>query len=208
MTIQEAFEKCSNPASEDTLPFMRKIMAECPDLTDGWKLLCAADEMMMADDVGEELSVAEALERVKDEVEPTPEELAQQIKDAEAKADILFPPKPGVEPPKTMREFFERVFGPDEEPEEDSGHFDELHARVAKNILRRQAGELVREECFDSIAVGPEGAEPWSITVAFRPGELSKEAQLTLEKMKHNSHKSQLGTTKGITGVSFMVYSK
>ena len=139
--------------------------------------------------------------------DPTPEELAQQIKDAEAKADILFPPKPGVELPKTMREFFERVFGPDGEPEEGSGHFDELHARVAKNILRRQAGELVREECFDSIAISPEGAEPWSITVAFRPGELSREAQLTLEKMKHNSHKSQLGTTKGITGVSFIVYS-
>lgn len=208
MTIQEAFEKCSNPASEDTLPFMRKIMRQCPELTDGWKLLCAADEMMMAADVGNELSVAEALDRVKDEKEPTPEELEQQIKDAEAKAAALFPPKPDAERPKTTRQFFEALFGSDEEPKENSGHFDELHAMIARNILRRQAGELVREECFDSIAVGPEGMEPWSITVAFREGELSKEAQLTLAKMKHNSHKSQLGETKGTMGISFIVYSK
>lgn len=208
MTIKEAFEKCSNAASADTLPFMRKIMEECPELTDGWKLLCAADEMMLAADVGEELSVAEALDRVKDETEPTPEEVARKAKEIDAKADLLFPDKPGAKPPKTMREFFERLALPGEDLPPEARHFDELHASIARNILRRQAGELVREECFDSIAVGPEGMEPWSITVAFRPGELSREAQLTLEKMKHNSHESRLGTTRGMTGVSFLVYSK
>ena len=66
----------------------------------------------------------------------------------------------------------------------------------------------MREEGFDSIAVSPEDMEPWSITVAFRSGELSRDGQLVLEKMKHNSHRSELGETKGMLSVSFIVYSK
>ena len=206
MTIQEAFEKCR--LSEDTLPYMRKIMRERPDLTDGWKLLCAADEMVMAADAGKELSVADALERVKDETEPTQEELAQRIRDAEAKADLLFPPRPGAKRPMTMREFFETEFGPEDEPPEDVGRFDGLHAMIARKILRRQAGELVREECFDSVSIDPEDEEPWGLTVAFRDGELSDNARLTLEKMKQNSHRSELITTNDLISITFIVFGE
>lgn len=206
MTIEEAFDKHSDPINEYLLPYMEKIVAERPELTDGWKLVCAADEMALAKEGGQELSVSEALEMVKDETEPTAEELAEKERQAEEKAEKLFPPRPGAKRPSTMREFFERLFEPDEIPEGITAPHDEIHVRIAQLILRRQAGELVRETCFDSLRVRDDGDDPWSVTVTFLPGELSRNGQLTLQKMKHNSHASRLKAEKGIISVSFLVY--
>ena len=105
-----------------------------------------------------------------------------------------------------MREFFERLFVPDEIPEEITASHDEIHVRIAQLILCRQAGELVRETCFDSLRIRDDGDGPWSVTVAFRPGELSRNGQLVLQKMRHNSHASRLKAEKDITSVSFLVY--
>ncbi|MBQ3276587.1 MAG: hypothetical protein IJH47_05990 [Oscillospiraceae bacterium] len=202
MTIEEAFRENSEPPYDYLLPHMNEIMAECPELTDGWKLFCAADKMQQAAEDGRTLSAREALELVKDAVEPT----AEQAKQSEAEIARMFPPKPGFERPPSMREFFQRLFAPEEIPEEIVRPHDELHVRIAQNLLRRQAGELVRESCFDSLYVPEDDTDPWAITAAFRRGELSRHGQLTLQKMKHNSHASRLDTGSGVTAVSFILY--
>lgn len=206
MTIEEALEKYNDPVNNYLIPYMEKIVAECPELTDGWKLLCAAEEMALADDEDRELSPRESLDIVKDEVQPTEEQLAERARQSEEEIAKMFPPKPGFERPPTMREFFESLFSPGEIPEEITAPHDELHVKVAQTILRRQAGELVREACFDSLYAPENDEDPWAITVSFRPGELSKNGQLVLQKMKHNSHASRLKTEKDMFSVSFIVY--
>ena len=205
MTIEEAFIEYNDPVTNYLIPYMEKIVAECPELTDGWKLLCAAEKLAIADDEERDLSPRKALELVKDEIQPT-EELARLTKENEEKYARMFPPKPGFECPPTMREFFERLLEPDEILEEITRLHDELHVIVAQTILRMQVGELVRESCFDSLYAPGNDVDPWAITVSFRPGELSKNGQLVLQKMKHNSHASTLDTRNGVTAVSFIVY--
>ena len=111
---------------------------------------------------------------------------------------------------ETMRQYFQRMFGDEAKPDTSAIHRDELHAEVAKKILRAQAAELVKDGSADS-TIRLEN-EPWTLTVVFRPeGTLSRSARLTLEKMRHNAHRSVLNEgiapNTGMLAVTFYVYT-
>ena len=71
----------------------------------------------------------------------------------------------------------------------------------------RQAGDLVKEESLESIAFVPKGTEPWTVELVFGEGDLSEEAQLTLAKMRLNSHRMEINTSGESTRICFFMYT-
>ncbi|MBQ7736699.1 MAG: hypothetical protein IJT62_02545 [Oscillospiraceae bacterium] len=103
----------------------------------------------------------------------------------------------------TPKESFDRMM----RGEDPGGKMSALHAKIFKMILRRQAGDLVKEESLESIAFVPKGTEPWTVELVFGEGDLSEEAQLTLAKMRLNSHRMEIKTSGESTRICFFMYT-
>ena len=88
----------------------------------------------------------------------------------------------------TPREIYESM----KRGEDIGNRMDAGQAAVAKAILRRQAGTLTKEACLMRTYFAGNDTNPWSCSLVFSNGELSKEAQATLTKMQSNAHRTML----------------
>lgn len=81
---------------------------------------------------------------------------------------------------------------------------DPVNAMVAKKILRRQADSLLSEKCVQDVHYFEDG-KLWRAIVRFKDGNISKEGQNTLRKMKHNAHRTMMDTNKDMQVITFIV---
>ena len=103
----------------------------------------------------------------------------------------------------TPEEIYERMM----RGEDVHGKMDPAQAAAARAILRRQAGSLAKERCLMRICFAGEDADPWTCSLVFSDGELSKEAQATLAKMQSNAHKTMLMNGNRQATLTFFVYT-
>lgn len=103
----------------------------------------------------------------------------------------------------TPRETFERM----KRGENIGNKMDAGQATVAKAILRRQAGSLSKERCLMRIYFAEDDQNPWAVSLVFKNGELSEEAQSTLTKMQSNSHDTKLMDGNHQATITFYVYT-
>ena len=105
-------------------------------------------------------------------------------------------------PDKSASEMIDEIM----EQEADSGKNvgDPVNAAMAKAILKRQAESLWKEKSVVDVHYFEDG-RLWRAVVRFRSGQLTKEAQNTLTKMKHNAHRTMMTNHEGMDAVTFIV---
>lgn len=100
----------------------------------------------------------------------------------------------------TPRENYERM-----KNGEDFNPGSDLNLAFAKRLLRRQAGQLSIEKCVRVITISDDEADPWSVSVTMKGGELSHDAQVILNAMRSNAHHTDM-TENGDGAVSITFY--
>lgn len=103
----------------------------------------------------------------------------------------------------TPREIYERM-----KRGEDIGNMmDAGQAAAARAILRRQAGSLAKESCLMRTYFAGNDTNPWTCSLVFSNGELSKTAQATLTRMQNNAHETMLMNGNHQSTIMFFVYT-
>ena len=108
------------------------------------------------------------------------------------------------ERPLTPREAYERMMRGEDVHTGKSGN-----AAFARSLLRSQAGKLSAEKSTVGTVFSAEGENPWTVSVTFSDGELSRNAQTLLRAMRSNAHRTEM-TEDGVPGrvrITFFVYT-
>ena len=103
----------------------------------------------------------------------------------------------------TPREIYERM----KRGEDIGNKMDAGQAAAAKAILRRQAGTLTKEHCLMRTYFAENDTNPWTCSLVFSNGELSKTAQATLTRMQNNAHETMLMNGNHQSTIMFFVYT-
>jgi hypothetical protein len=93
----------------------------------------------------------------------------------------------------------EETYEPGEKEE-----LDPIQARIARIILERQAESLKGEPSVEGMRYFIFG-RVWCVAIRFQPGTLSREAQLTLAKMKHNAPRTIMCENGNLKVIRFIV---
>lgn len=103
---------------------------------------------------------------------------------------------------RTPRENYERKMNG-----EDVETGSKANAAFAKHLLRSQAGKLATEPCIRDMAFSDNDANPWAATISFSSGELSHNAQVLLDAMRSNAHRTEMTEDNGAVQITFYVYT-